>query len=111
LSGRSQSLAEARHTVEANWKTLAGQSLLVPLQDSGTSHGPAEARQTAVLLASAGQAAEEPVQLSGRSHAPAEARHTVAADSNRQVDEQQSPLRVFPSSHCSPVSTMPLPHT
>src|ERR1041384_6874230 len=29
----------------------------------------------------------------------------------RQLDEQPSPLTVFPSSHCSPSSTEPLPHT
>src|SRR4051812_49185543 len=28
-----------------------------------------------------------------------------------QVDEQPSPFAVLPSSHCSPLSTTPLPHT
>jgi hypothetical protein len=30
--------------------------------------------------------------------------------SNWQVDEQQSPSTLLPSSHCSPGSRMPLPH-
>src|SRR5439155_20315168 len=33
------------------------------------------------------------------------------AGSNWQVDEQQSPSSVLPSSHCSPGSTTPLPQT
>ena len=37
--------------------------------------------------------------------------HDVSADSNWQVDEQQSPLAVLPSSHASPVSTIPFPQT
>ena len=28
-----------------------------------------------------------------------------------QLDEQPSPLAVLPSSHCSPLSTAPLPHS
>src|SRR5262249_36554442 len=36
-------------------------------------------------------------------------RHTEPAGSNLQVDEQQSPLRVLPSSQSSVASTMPLP--
>src|SRR5262249_33760444 len=35
----------------------------------------------------------------------------VPAGSNWHVDEQQSPLSVLPSSHCSPMSRTPLPQT
>ena len=61
-------------------KVLAGQLLLTPSQNSAESHTPAEARHTAVLLASAGHGALEPVQFSARSHAPADGRQTVALD-------------------------------
>src|SRR5881392_1529518 len=37
--------------------------------------------------------------------------HGAPAGSNWQVDEQQSPSSVLPSSHCSPGSTTPLPQT
>src|SRR5438093_7496755 len=66
-----------RHTVLACWKVSAGQSLLTPLQDSATSHTPAAARHTAVLLASAGQSLLTPLQDSATSHTPAAARHTA----------------------------------
>src|SRR2546425_404408 len=36
--------------------------------------------------------------------------HAAPAASYWQVDEQQSPSTVLPSSHCSPGSMMPLPH-
>jgi hypothetical protein len=35
----------------------------------------------------------------------------VLADSNWHVDEQQSPLFVLPSSHCSPASIVESPQT
>jgi hypothetical protein len=38
------------------------------------------------------------------------ASHDEPFASNWHVDEQQSPLAVFPSSHCSPQSRTPLPH-
>jgi hypothetical protein len=47
----------------------------MPSHVSATSHEPAAARQTAVLLASAGHAPLDPVQLSAGSHTPALARH------------------------------------
>src|SRR6185369_14955808 len=37
--------------------------------------------------------------------------HTGCEFSFRQFAEQPSPLVVLPSSHCSPLSTLPLPHT
>ena len=94
-------------------KTSPGQVVLAPVQSSATSHCPAEARQTVAFEAktSAGQVALEPVQSSATSHDPAEARQTVAEDSNWHVDEQQSPFVRLLSSHCSPASVVPLPHT
>ena len=37
--------------------------------------------------------------------------HALPGGSYWQVGEQQSPLAAFPSSHCSPSSAVPLPHT
>ncbi len=37
--------------------------------------------------------------------------HGEPAASYWQVEEQQSPFWVFPSSHCSPASAVPLPQT
>ena len=48
-----------------------------PSQTSATSQAPAEARHSAVLLASAGQLLPTPSQISARSQAPAEARHSA----------------------------------
>src|SRR2546425_447751 len=80
----------------------AGQLLEEPSQLSAGSHGPAEGRQTAVLLASAGQAAPVPVQFSAGSHTPAEARHTVDDDWKASAGQ----LWVVPS-QCSATSHAP----
>src|SRR5207253_1397342 len=76
----SQIPTGARQTKPLGCTALAGQLSLTPSQLSGRSQAPAEARQTAVLLASAGQAPELPVQLSATSHWPAEPRQTVLLD-------------------------------
>jgi hypothetical protein len=86
-SVRSQTPADARHTVPPGTNTSAGQSLLTPSQLSATSQSPAAARQTAVLFASAGQAAELPVQVSAGSQAPADGLHTVSADLNESAGQ------------------------
>ena len=59
-----------------------------------------------VLMPSAKQA-PAPSQNSRSSHGPEMSRHSVAVLSNWQDDEQQSPSRVLPSSHCSPGSAKP----
>ena len=89
----------------------AGQPSLEPVHVSAGSHVAVEARQTvlAVCLASAGHDPLDPVHVSALSQTPADVRQTVDEDSNWQLEEQQSPLRVFPSSHCSPDSVLPLP--
>src|SRR5262249_1279418 len=56
-------------------------------QLSATSHGPAAARQTAVLFASAGHVALLPVQNSAGSQTPAEARHDVVDGWNPSVGQ------------------------
>src|SRR5205814_245140 len=74
FSARSQTPADARHTVLADAKPFAGHASLDPSHVSATSQSPATGRQTALLLASAEQPALEPVQLSARSQTPADAR-------------------------------------
>src|SRR5207248_6487994 len=64
----------ARQTKPLGCTASAGQLSLTPSQLSARSQAPAEARQTAVLLASMGQAPELPVQLSAKSHWPAAGR-------------------------------------
>src|SRR5438128_769977 len=66
----SQSPADARQTVAADWKPSAGQLALLPVQFSAASHGPAAARQTVAAdwKPSAGQLALLPVQFSAASH-------------------------------------------
>jgi hypothetical protein len=63
---------------------LAGQLVAEPVQDSATSHTPAEARHTVAVPESAftGQEAAEPVQTSAGSHTPADARQVVALPRN-----------------------------
>ena len=88
-----------------------GHAALVPGQSSAASQMPAADRHTVdARNVSDGQSALDPVQRSTASHTPAADRQIVAADSNLQIDEQQSPLTTFPSSHCSPVSITELPH-
>src|SRR5262245_27253821 len=53
----------------------------------------------------AGHAADDPEQVSARSHAPTAARQTVPALANWHPLVQHAP-----PSHCSPASTVPLPH-
>ena len=60
-----------------------------------------------VLAASvAGHVAPEPVHVSATSHAPTDGRHSYVLGRNVQLAVQHAP-----PSHCSPVSTVPLPHT
>src|SRR5436853_270012 len=58
------------------------------------------------LKPSAGQAPEAPVHSSATSHWPTAPRHCVVDGLNWQELVQQAP-----PSHCSPVSTTPLPQT
>src|SRR5207247_222198 len=77
-----------------------GQSSPTPSQLSAMSHGPADGRQTAVLLASAGQKALVPLHVSAGSHTPAEGRHSIAAGT--KVSGGQSscmPSHVSATSH------------
>src|SRR2546426_613309 len=111
VSATSQSPAVARHTVPA---FPAGWVQLFPLPSHTSRVQTLPSAVHAVsddFLASAGQDALVPVQFSAMSHSPTAERQTVAADSSWQVEEQQSPLAVLPSSHCSPASIVPLPHT
>ncbi len=89
-------------------REFEGQPLLAPLHDSATSQSPTAGRHKPVRLASGGQVALAMGQVSARSHTPAEGRQ-MAGYSNWQVEEQQSPLAMLPSSHCSPESIELLP--
>src|SRR5205814_6592 len=75
--------AAARHSCPLGCTASAGQSLLVPLQLSGSAEGRAGARHWAVLLASAWQAGPVPVQVSARSQAPAAPRQPSAGRASR----------------------------
>src|SRR5207244_3911424 len=76
-----QGLVSAVQAVPLALKASVGQAVLVPVQFSGTSHSPAEGRQTVVegWKTSAGQLLRVPLQLSATSHGPAAARQTVPA--------------------------------
>ena len=102
----------ARQVVFEETNASAGQAATVPLQASWVSQTPLAARHAIVVAenVSAGHPAALPVQRSATSHTPAEARHTVVDASYWQLALQQSPPAVFPSSHCSPASTLALPH-
>ena len=62
-------------------ESSGGQSALVPVQYSGTSHGPADGRHTVLAgrKPSLGHVLPVPSQVSGTSHTPAAGRHTVPA--------------------------------
>ena len=79
-----------------------GQKLLIPSQTSARSQLPLGGRQTELLFTSKGQSGLAPVQNSSRSHDPAAGRQRVPGGSIWQLEEQQSPSCVLPSSHCSP---------
>jgi hypothetical protein len=113
LSAASQTPADERQTVADDEKPSVGHVLPAPLHDSATSQTPAADRHTVpeLTFASAGHVADEPGQVSAASHAPADERQTVAADSNWQIGEQQSPAVVLLSSHCSPALIVPLPQS
>jgi len=70
------------------------------VQKSPSSHG-------AVLFGCVH--APAPLQTSFVHRLPSLA-HAEPDASNWQVEPQQSPFAVLPSSHCSPGSTTPLPH-
>src|SRR5207253_4027950 len=110
VSGGSQPPTEARQTVPAVTKSSAGQSFPCPSQLSATSHGPAEGRQAAVLLASGGQAGLLPVQLSARSQTPANGRHSVPAGP-KASGGPASPTPSHPpaTSHAPPHRRQPRP--
>ena len=109
-SAASQTSAAARHAVPA-FPAACWQLLLEPSQRSvlQTLLSTVQAVPIDCLL-SAGQVLAPP-HVSAASHSPAEARQTVLLASVWQVDEQQSPLLVFPSSHSSPLSTVLFPQT
>ena len=75
---------------------------------------PVGGEQAVPLAASAlaGQAPELPVHDSAGSQGPVEARHCVPAATKVQPKLQQFPAvpLLEPLSHCSPLSTIPLPH-
>ena len=87
--------------------------MLEPSQVSATSHAPAEARHTAPALPTAcWQTLLLPLQRSVVHGFPSSVQ-AVPLVLNVQVDEQHEaavPLAA-PSSHCSPVSTAPFPHS
>ena len=62
-------------------ESSGGQSALVPVQYSGTSHGPADGRHTVLAgrKPSLGHVLLVPSQVSAPSHTPAPGRHTVPA--------------------------------
>src|SRR5206468_4158835 len=62
-------------------ESSGGQSALVPVQYSGTSHGPADGRHTVLAgrKPSLGHVLLVPSQVSATSHTPAAGRHTVPA--------------------------------
>ena len=62
-------------------ESSGGQSALVPVQYSGTSHGPADGRHTVLAgrKPSLGHVLLVPSQVSATSHTPAPGRHTVPA--------------------------------
>ena len=62
-------------------ESSGGQSALVPVQYSGTSHGPANGRHTVLAgrKLSLGHVLLVPSQVSATSHTPAAGRHTVPA--------------------------------
>ena len=76
VSARSQTPAEARHTVDEGASTLAGQVPEVPVQVSAGSQMPVPGRHWALENEFAGQ--EPPLQVSGVSQTPAEARQRFA---------------------------------
>ena len=82
---------------------FVGQSLLVPLQLSATSHTFAAARHTAVLFTSGPHVVLVPLHLSATSHTPAAARHTVLELAKPSAG--QSPLVPV---HCSATSHCPV---
>src|SRR5206468_2571048 len=113
FSATSHTPAEARQTVLEDRKLSAGQLALVPVQFSAPSHTPAEARQTVPALpAGCWQILLLPSQVSVVHGLPS-SEHAVPLALNVQVAEQQEPAvpLVAPSSHCSPASIRPLPHT
>src|SRR4029453_11728875 len=140
LSAMSHPLVASRQGVVAGANPSGGPALLVPSQFSTTSQAPALGRHGPVRFTSGGHVALLPVHVSAWSHMPAAGRqvapwlpagcvHAPAplqtsrvqalgssaqgelADSKVHVGEQQSPLTVLPSSHCSVPVTCPLPHT
>lgn len=72
------------HEVSAGRNASVGQSAVLPVHDSATSHTPAAARQVVVAGENwfVGHVAEEPVQVSATSHTPALGRHTVVPLAN-----------------------------
>src|SRR5206468_2988316 len=105
-------LPSSVHAVPLGCFASAGQFAPLPGQSSATSHSPTAARHwvAAETKTSAGQVGLVPLQVSATSHTPAAGRHTVPAGSIVQLAEQQSAFRLFPSSHCSPGSSVPSPH-
>ena len=69
----------------------AGQSALLPVQFSGTSHGPADARHSVAVdwNVSAGHVALVPVQLSTASHGPTDPRQTVVLDASASAGQSR----------------------
>lgn len=84
--------------VFAGWNPFVGQAAELPVQSSGTSHAPADARQ--VVLAddntSEGHMVDEPEHVSCGSHGPALGRHTVEPPASTSLG-QMGPVPV----HCS----------
>ena len=113
VSAASQAPAAVRQIVPLGCKPSGGQLVLEPSQVSATSQAPAEARQPVPALpAACWQILLLPLQRSVVHGLPSSVQ-AVPLVLNAQVDEQHEaavPLAA-PSSHCSPVSTAPFPHS
>ena len=79
-----------------------------PLQTSSPLQNTPSSQETP--LAAGWVQAPAPSHTSSVQTLPSSAQ-ALPPDSSWQVEEQQSPPSVLPSSHCSPGSTTPLPHT
>jgi hypothetical protein len=114
VSATSHSFAAARHVtpaLPAAW-THAG-APTVPLHRSVVHTLPSSVHAVPeAFTVSAGHVPLPPVHVSARSHSFAAARHVVPVVTKLQLAVQQELLEPFatPVSHCSPLSTEPLPH-
>src|SRR5438445_716974 len=109
---RVHGLLSAVHAVPFAFLASDGQALLVPVQVSARSHSPAAARHSVPAWpAGCWQRLLLPLQVSVVHGLPSSV-HAVPFALNVQSAAQHEPAVPFaaPSSHCSGLSTTPLPH-